>query len=240
MSLNAVNLNTAKKVSPYLSKPIKAMSETRFMKWMAKNYEKDPIKFISLVGLSSILFKDSLGCYLYVKQSLHNEKIPKEKRGFVAALDLTNGVLMLATQVAAFFTISNNKVQKFLFDKSFGRYFNHERNKGYRDLLKNDKKYSNISKFRFNNDIKKYEGVCRGAFKIALPLVAATIIAKRMIVPFVATPAASWAKTHILKDDSDVKKADDNTEKTIVTQNNSTFNAFETSISSPQCFKKQN
>lgn len=52
------------------------------------NYEKDNAKFMSAIGVTSIVLKDGLGCYLYVKQSLNNEKIPEDKRKFVAALDL--------------------------------------------------------------------------------------------------------------------------------------------------------
>ena len=57
---------------------------------------------IALIGVLSCVTKDALGCYLYVKQSMSNKDIPKDKRGFVAALDLVNGVFMIGMQLLTF------------------------------------------------------------------------------------------------------------------------------------------
>ena len=187
------------KINPIISKPFCGLGNSRTFNWLAKNYEKDPIKFVAGVSLASVVFKDSLGCYLYVKQSLNNEKIPKEKRGFVAAFDLTNGVLMIATQIATFCTVANSKVQKFLFDKTLGRFFDNKARRNCKELIK--QKNKNLGKAAFNTAFKQAEMNSRAAFKLFLPLISATIIAKRMIVPFVATPIASWVKKNVLKDE---------------------------------------
>src|SRR5574344_2832792 len=86
-------------------------------------YRKDATKFISGVAVSSVVLKDGAGCYLYVNQSLHNKKIPEDKRKFVAALDLTNGGLMILTQILMFLTISSKKCQDKMFKSMFGKYF---------------------------------------------------------------------------------------------------------------------
>ena len=49
---------------------------------------KEPAKFAAAMLVTSIISKDLVGCFIYTKQSLTNEKIPEEKRGFVASLDL--------------------------------------------------------------------------------------------------------------------------------------------------------
>ena len=83
----------------WIPRLIKWFSETKFMTKKAfPKYEKDDAKLIAGVGVASIVAKDGLGCYLYVKQSLNNDKIPEDKRKFVAALDLANGGLMIAMQ----------------------------------------------------------------------------------------------------------------------------------------------
>lgn len=195
-------------VVPYIAKPFNYLGNTRVFKWLAKNYEKDSAKFIAGVSLSSVVLKDTFGCYFYVTQSLKNKDIPEDKRKFVAALDLTNGVLMIAAQIATFFTVSNAKVQNFLFDKTLGKYFTNAARRNSKELLKAQGK--EIPKKQFYDAFKNAEKTSRAAFKIFLPLVAATILAKRVLVPLVATPLASWAKTNVLKGDEGEHKCPEN------------------------------
>ena len=108
----------------WAQKTIKWLSECKPMKnKVFPNYEKDNAKFMSMIGVTSIVLKDGLGCYFYVKQSLNNDKIPEDKRKFVAALDLANGGLMIAMQLLMFSTISNKKAQGKIFIKLFGNNF---------------------------------------------------------------------------------------------------------------------
>jgi hypothetical protein len=69
---------------------------------LSKNLEQglsDPAKFAAGMLVTSIVSKDLVGCYYYTTQSLHNKKIPEEKRKFVAALDLMNGIIMVGGQL---------------------------------------------------------------------------------------------------------------------------------------------
>ena len=197
-------ISSAGNILPKVAKPFKYMGNTKVFKWLAKNYEKDSAKFIAGVSISSVVLKDTLGCYFYVTQSLKNEKIPEDKRGFVAALDLTNGILMVAAQIATFFTISNSKVQNFIFDKTLGKYFSNAARRNSKEVLAQQGK--KLPKKEFFKAFKNAENTSRAAFKILLPLFGATIFAKRVLVPFIATPAASWAKKHVLKDTTGCEK----------------------------------
>ena len=98
-------------VNTGVKKPLKWVSNTKLLDNVCENYRADNMKFITALGIFSILLKDGLGCYLYVKQSLNNKKIPSDKRKFVAALDLTNGGLMIGMQLLMFktFPMKNSK-----------------------------------------------------------------------------------------------------------------------------------
>ena len=81
--------------------------------------KENPAKFAAKMALFSALTKDAVGCYYYVTQSLDNEKIPEEKRKFVAALDLMNGILNVALQFTVGMWIDKKAPQ--WFDKTIGK-----------------------------------------------------------------------------------------------------------------------
>lgn len=170
------------------------MANCKMMRKLAKNYEADKTKFITGVAVTSIVLKDALGCYMYVNQSLNNKKIPEEKRAFVAALDLANGGLMIAAQLLAFFTISNKKVQEKMFNSLFGKSINRSFRKNVIDKLANNKKFTNLSKKILNDKFAAYKKTAINAFGMFTSLVASTILAKRVVVPFIATPLATHLK----------------------------------------------
>ena len=169
-------------------------ANSKVMKAIAKNYERDNLKFITGVAITSIVLKDALGCYMYVKQSLNNKKIPEEKRAFVAALDLANGGLMIASQLLAFFTISNPKVQQKMFNALFGKSMNRSFRKGIIDQLEKNPKFQSLGKKMLNDNFKEFTKTASGALNMVTSLVASTIFAKRMVVPFIATPLATYLK----------------------------------------------
>ncbi len=71
--------------------------------WFSKSFEKaakDPAKYAASMLVTSIVSKDAVGCVLYTTQSWNNEKIPENKRKFVAMTDLVNGVIMVGGQFA--------------------------------------------------------------------------------------------------------------------------------------------
>lgn len=190
----------------WIQKGIKWLSETKFMKNKAfPKYEKDDAKFMAGIGVASIVAKDGLGCYLYVKQSLNNEKIPEDKRKFVAALDLANGGLMIAMQLLTFFTISNKIIQKKMFDKLFGKAFSRTANKTLQTKLKNSDKFCDISGKDFHKARENNKKGLEKAFAYLTSLGAATLIAKRVIVPFIATPLADKTKAWMCRNDKPIE-----------------------------------
>lgn len=187
-------------------KSIKWLSENKWMKnKVFPNYEADNAKFMSMIGVTSIVLKDGLGCYLYVKQSLNNEKIPEDKRKFVAALDLANGGLMIAMQLLMFFTISNRKVQDKIFDKLFGKNFTRAADKALKAKLNKIDKLKGISGKDFHIAREADKKGLKNAFSYLTSLAAATLIAKRIIVPFIATPLADKTKAWMCRNDKPVK-----------------------------------
>lgn len=186
-----------------LYKPVKWMGDLNAMKKMNKNYQQGNDNVISAVGVTSIVLRDGLGCYLYVTQSLNNEKIPEDKRKFVAALDLVNGVLMMGLQIGMFFCF--NKAQDKLFSKTLGKNFNRSAAKGYHAALAKTEKFKGISGDDFHPALDQYKGTIVSAFKQVSSLAATTIIAKRMIVPFISTPLAGKAKDWMSRNDKPVQ-----------------------------------
>ena len=185
-----------------LSSVIGGVTNSKPLTKLGKSFIKNPEKALAAATVTSIVIKDGIGCVMYVTQSLHNKKIPEEKRKFVAALDLTNGVLMIAAQIAMF--LAMRKYSGRIFDKLFQKSFNPAN------------KSNAISRFRMKANMmgetvykklvggKKYESFKKSAndvFKFCLDIAAATIVGKRVIVPLIATPLANKVKDWMNKDD---------------------------------------
>lgn len=179
--------------------PINWVANTRLLKNVCKNYQADNLKYISFLAVGSMILKDGLGCYLYVKQSLNNKDIPDDKRKFVAALDLANGGLMILAQLLMFQTISNKKVQEPIFDFLFGKHFERASKKGYQAFMKNKEMFKNITGRTFNMEFGQFQKSIKGTFGLTTTLIASTILAKRVIVPFISTPLADYAKKFLCK-----------------------------------------
>lgn len=184
---------TTSLIKNVVEKPINYVSKTRLMKYVCKGYQDNNLNVIAGLGLTSIALKDGLGCYMYVKQSLNNKNIPEDKRKFVAALDLANGGLMILAQVLMFRTISDIQFQAKWFEKLFSKFFSRAARKGCQEAIL--KKYSGVlSNKDYNIEFAKFKKGIAGCFGIMTSLVAATVLAKRVIVPFIATPLAEKAK----------------------------------------------
>ena len=127
------------KINPFLEttvmKPLRWASERSFIKKAGNKVFDNNRKYIDGLGVASIVAKDGLGCYLYVTQSLNNKEIPDDKRKFVAALDLTNGLLMIGFQILMFFTVSHKVCQTKMFDKFFGKMFDRPIKKTYQIMM---------------------------------------------------------------------------------------------------------
>lgn len=169
---------------------IKWFSERGFVDKAGQHVFNNNRKYIDGLGVASIIAKDGLGCYLYVTQSLNNKDIPDDKRKFVASLDLTNGLLMILLQIAMFFTVSHKVCQTKMFDKLFGKMFDRPIRKTYQALVKNQPGYENLKGLDFNPKFEEIRAKVKDAFGGLTSLAAATIVGKRMLVPFIATPLA--------------------------------------------------
>ena len=140
---------------------------------------------------------------MYVTQSLHNDKIPEKKRKFVAALDLTNGVLMIGAQIAMFFAM--RKYSGPIFKKIFNKSFNakSKANTISRMRMEDVKNGGHTCKKQtIAKDFDKCENDALALFKFVADIAAATIVGKRIIVPLVATPLAKKVENKL-----DAKKA---------------------------------
>ncbi|MBO6087173.1 hypothetical protein J6P92_02370 [bacterium] len=199
-----VGLGVAAHKGKWVEKAMKWLSESKLMTGkIYPNYEKkDNLHFMAMIGVLSIILKDGLGCYLYVKQSLNNKEIPDDKRKFVAALDLANGGLMIATQIIAFFTIQNKRVQKRLFDTLFGKKFTRTATKATQAKLKKlDGEFAKMTGEEFYKGHDQYKNGVSKAFGYLITLAASSIFAKRVVVPFIATPLADKTKAWMCRND---------------------------------------
>lgn len=200
-------------VKPYLQKlnnicdkPYQALANVTIgkkkpMEYVNKNYIKDNTKFMTGLGVASIVLKDGLGCYMYVTQSMKNKDIPEDKRKFVAALDLANGGLMIAMQLLMFFTIANKNVQKKLFNTLFGKQFNRAASKGYQAKLRSTDLLKEMKGTDFHQVLNQTRKDAKAAFENVTSIFAATILGKRVIVPFIATPLADKTKAWMCRND---------------------------------------
>lgn len=185
-----------------IKKPLIALSNAKFMDNICDAYQKEKMNIITGIGVGSIVLKDGYGCYLYVKQSLNNKEIPDDKRKFVAALDLTNGGLMILTQLGMFFTISRAAVQKRMFNGLFGKTFSRAAKKSNMEILNHQEQiHGKISGKKFHTAYNQIEKDMHGVFGHLVGLAASTILAKRVIVPFIATPLADKAKAWMCRND---------------------------------------
>lgn len=165
-------------------------NERVFVKKAGVHVKNNNRKYIDGLGVASIVAKDGLGCYLYVTQSMNNKDIPDDKRKFVAALDLTNGLLMIGFQILMFFTVSNKVCQTKMFDKAFGKMFNRPVKKLYQSIIKTKPGHEHLDDIKYSQDFNDFRGKVKDAFGGFTSLIAATIVGKRMLVPFIATPLA--------------------------------------------------
>ena len=188
-----------------VKKPLKALSKAGFMDDICEAYQKDKMNIITGIGVGSIVLKDGYGCYLYVKQSLHNDKIPADKRKFVAGIDLANGILNVITQLTLGLCI--NKWSDKLYDRVFKGGFTPSaaKIKTYTDkvnaFLKKSELTENLicSSKNVKDAINKTNKIARGGFGVIAVLIVTQIIAKRMIVPFLSTPLAGVFKKQLDK-----------------------------------------
>ena len=165
---------------------------------------KATVATAALIATVSNVSKDAVNCAYYTIQSLNNERIPDDQRKFVAALDLSNGIMNVGVQLATAFGLS--KWIESVFDNKIAK------SKDYslkEDVLKEKfnklpeelKKLTNEKQF-----IKDYTAkmspriaIARTGFTVLAVNVAMQILTKRIITPLFATPMASFFKERFEK-----------------------------------------
>lgn len=190
-----------------------SLSRSKASKITAEKMQ-DPKKnaaWIAGLGVASIVLKDGYGCYLYVTQSLNNKKIPEDKRKFVAALDLTNGGLMMALQILMTYTISKKVFQEKMFNKLFGKMFNRQASKSMQAIMesKDHLKGKIKGNQEFHRQFEGYRDSAISALGTLTTLIAATTIGKRILTPLIATPLADKAKAWMCRNDKPPKIHDE-------------------------------
>jgi len=104
--------------------------------------------------------KDVFAYGVRFKTTMNNTEIPEERRPFVASMDLMSGVVTAAMQIGVGFSLANPKFQNKIWDKFF-------KNCNFKDMASAKKGFSQI-----------------------LALIGSTVLAERILVPLIATPAA--------------------------------------------------
>lgn len=123
-----------------------------------KTIRDDAFAAKTLVSLN--VAKDVFAYGIRFATTMKNEEIPKERRPFVASMDLMSGVVTAVLQIGAGFSLANPKFQNMLWNKLFS-------NCNFKDITKAKKGFSQI-----------------------LALIGSTILAERILVPLIATPCA--------------------------------------------------
>lgn len=140
------------------------------------------------IATVSNLTKDGVNCAYYVAQSLNNERIPEDKRKFVAGIDLANGILNVSLQALVSYGLTRH-VGKFFDNKIAPKYFNEANYKELYKSVENKIKYDD-----FVNLMQKNKGAAKIGLSVITALVAMQVVTKRILVPFIATPSASVFK----------------------------------------------
>lgn len=192
-----------------LAKAMGAITKTKPVRALTKKFQEDPEGTLAATTVASIVIKDGIGCYKYVTQSMNNKEIPEDKRAFVTSMDLTNGSLMIGTQIAMFYLMRKYSAPMFesLFKKSFGA-------KAKRDMLtwlRMDAAKANKPSPKKNlveRDFEKAKKDGLDLFKFIFDVGVATIIGKRIITPFIATPLAGVVQNKFFPVNKENKNVD--------------------------------
>lgn len=214
--------------------------------WSAKKLSKelnknfvDQAKFASNMLLISIVSKDAVNCALYTYQSYNNEKIPEDKRKFVAANDFINGFINVGGQIFAGWLINKTLIPKIIGKKFTGI---QTKNGATQDVNTNAKlAKDNLYQITKNaimdsGDYLKSRGINpedvdikdiakkviklngKGSSKyenivkgmgIVITALGTTALVKRSITPLLSTPIASWVKNKYMSEKKEAEPIED-------------------------------
>ena len=176
------------KIVDCINKPIKSFANSRIMEKVYTHYRKNDGKYIAALSVGALVAKDAYGCAVYVIQNQRNKSIPEDKRKFLSALDLINGSFMVLSQLLAYATIAKKTTQSKIFNKVLGKYFTPQKEAQIEKKVCS--KMPEITKAEFKKAFEHKKETTEVAFTHLFSLVTTAILAKRVIVPFIATPLA--------------------------------------------------
>ncbi len=157
----------------------------------------------SAIALASTTSKDIVSTYYYVTQSMNNKKIPEEKRSFVAALDLGNGIMNVITAFAIGLPMKG-WMEK-LFDKKIAnKCFNADKLRASAKEFV-EKAGKTFDEKKFMEALGARKGLARTGLCVLGTLVGSQVIGKRIITPLFATPMADTFEKIFKKDKGDKK-----------------------------------
>lgn len=178
-------------ISKVVASVLGTASKTAPMRGLKNGFQKNAENALAWTMVGSIVVKDGIGCYKYVTQSLNNKEIPDKRRSFVTSVDLSNGILMIFTQLAMF--VMMRKFSEPMFNKFFNKSFNP---KAKRDMLTRLRmeatKLGEVAprKIEAEKDFEAVRSMGLSLFKTIFDVGVATIIGKRILTPLVSTPIA--------------------------------------------------
>jgi len=232
MAITSVKMN--QRFGNFLEKTVNPKG--RVGRFLSKEFDKainEPAKFASSMLLTSIVSKDLIGCFVYTSQSLNNKKIPEEKRGYVAALDLINGILMVGGQLVVG-KIIESKLTPQLFGKFYSGKFK-DKFTGKETPLSGDgataksRLYGDNILEKVKNTVKELDAkdvdvdkvatalknnlakgprykLIEAGFGLIVTALVTTALVKRTLVPMISTPVSAWFKDKFMEGRTEAPK----------------------------------
>ncbi len=180
---------------------VKAVNWLSNTKLMEKLNKPSVAGAASMIALASTTSKDIVSTYYYVTQSMNNKKIPEEKRSFVAALDLGNGIMNVITAFAIGLPMKG-WMEK-LFDKKIAdKCFNEKALKAKAKEIIG----KGFDEKKFLEVLNTRKGLARTGLCVLGTLVGSQVIGKRIITPLFATPMADTFEKIFKKDKGEKKE----------------------------------
>ena len=182
---------------------------------------KATVATAALIATVSNVSIDAVNCASYTIQSLNNERIPEDQRSFVAALDLSNGIMNVGIQLLMAFGIT--ELITSIFDNKIAKAKDFSTDEkvikdAFESLTAELKKKTNLEEFtkNYKQMIKKRKDLARLGFTVLTVNIAMQILTKRIITPLIATPMASYFKEKLGKPkNNDEKKESEHKVKTV-------------------------
>lgn len=184
------------RISDIINKPLKKFANSNLMESVCKHYRENDGKYIAAFSVGALIAKDTYSCAIYVAKNERNKNIPEDKKRFISMLDIMNYVLTTAVQLIAYFTISKKAVQNKIFNKVLGKYFSPQKISKLENKLQ--LKFPEISPKEIAENVNRYMENVEVAFEHLFSLATTAILAKRVIVPIIATPLADKAERRFL------------------------------------------